>query len=104
MTLVLYCEICKQNIEEHGELVYEIYQNICEYYAELGKPFTLHERHQNLNGIVNFLEKHKFIVSTECNLDTLAVLATGINITEDGMAICPAYTHLGERFGKNKKP
>lgn len=102
MALVHYCEICKELLKDEPVFVEETYEEICKEYATTGRPSALLSSPENtpLLNIIRLLERKGFVVSTESDQVTILVLPKGVNITDDGLVICPAYTHLGERFGQ----
>jgi hypothetical protein len=100
MALVLHCEICIKRLDNQCPIVKEAYETICEYYAKWNAPMQIHGDSPDLSNVIGILERLEFVVSTECDETLILVVPRGVNITDDGLVICPAYTHLGERFGQ----
>lgn len=90
--LVRYCPICFYKLKEWGEMPTTVFEQICEYYALTEEVMIIEEDIHALKGgylmMIEFLEKKRYIITTECSDSQLAVLPYTIFKTDDGYRFC----------------
>ena len=65
---------------------YQLFKNICELYIENSEPFEiswyLHEFEDEFIKIINWLEDHGYLVSTETDVDLVKIKPLGIHFKD----------------------
>ena len=94
MLTVLYCKKCRSNLLEKGDMICDLYEQLCEHYMSFGKPFEMPDMHfGKIETMIEFLERKGFVVTTETENQMIKVVPKGLNIIDDFCRVCRDVTH-----------
>lgn len=96
MLAITYCPECKDKILEYGEIVFTVFEAVCEqYYLEEYLTLSTHKNDIRLyNGIVQFLEHKGLVVTTESSQETFQVKPIGLYCFGKGLEkVCKFCIH-----------
>lgn len=80
--MILYCPTCREVLNGHGEVISTFYDQICEHYIMTGTCLELCTPvHDYLMPMLRFLEKKRYIITTESELIFLQAKPLGIKFT-----------------------
>ncbi len=93
MLAVSYCCQCIEEMRQYGEIADIFFEQCCEYYLITGEciHFTPSDRQffYDYSGLISFLEKKGYILTTEYGKDLIKVKPLGIECeTQDGKCFC----------------
>ena len=81
-----FCNECFKDLDGYGVLPRQAYQVICEFYAEKRECVCKIGKNGRGNPIVWFLERKKFVVTTEMNDKYLVIKPVGYEKISDTCA------------------
>lgn len=81
MLEIKYCGICTAALCQKGELLFSVFEHICEHFIFTGKPYVIYsESDMDSPGypeIIKYLELNNYVVTTEGRNKTLLVKPIG---------------------------
>lgn len=77
---VSYSRLC-----QYGEMVVSLYENLCKYFVMYGKPYIYDEdaSKDNSKDLVSLLERKRYIISFEADMDRIALKPLGHRYDEE---------------------
>lgn len=83
MLAIFYCEECINNLLLHGELALKVFEEVCEkfLFSDAGYEISIKKEGENnsLMGLIEFLEKKGYVISTESGEFFLRVKPSGLD-------------------------
>lgn len=83
-----YCKYCVDQLEEWGEPAKTVFETICEWYVIQRYAMIVFSYELNILQVVEFLEQHEFVVTTDIDEGDIAVVPAACEPVDGVWMIC----------------